>query len=151
VGLHEPVARTRNHDGPHARRGHGRGRTPTSGRSTGVRSRSRLHDRDASDAWYRNTVEIDRTRIAQINALIGGRPALQPTDPPARIRNALLVAMMHDADLFRAYAEIVSLLALPQEVMARPGVIDRIMEVAGTHEAVTPPSPSRDELLRMLA
>jgi 2-polyprenyl-6-methoxyphenol hydroxylase-like FAD-dependent oxidoreductase len=101
--------------------------------------------------WYRNTVEIDRTRIAQIHALIGGRPALQPTDPPARIRNALLVAMMHDADLFRAYAEIVSLLALPQEVMARPGVIDRIMEVAGTHEAVTPPSPSRDELLRMLA
>jgi flavin-dependent dehydrogenase len=101
--------------------------------------------------WYRNTIEIDRTRIAQVNALIEGRPAPQPTDPRARIAKALLVAMMYDADLFRAAAEMRSLLALPQEVMARPGVVDRIMEVAGTHEAVMPPGPSREELLHMLA
>ena len=36
-------------------------------------------------------------------------------------------------------------------LLARPGVVDRIMEVAGKHEAVVPPGPSRDELLRMLA
>jgi hypothetical protein len=42
-------------------------------------------------------------------------------------------------------------LTLPQEIMARAGIVDRIMEVAGTHEAVTPPGPSREELLRMLA
>ncbi len=101
--------------------------------------------------WYRNTIEIDRTRIAQVNALIKGRPTPQPTDPRARIAKALLVAMMYDADLFRAGAEMRSLLALPQEVMARPGVVDRIMEVAGAHEAVIPPGPSREELLRMLA
>jgi len=83
--------------------------------------------------------------------LIKGRPAPQPTDPRARIAKALLVAMMYDADLFRAGAEMRSLLALPQEVMARPGVVDRIMEVAGTHEAVIPPGPSREELLHMLA
>ena len=34
--------------------------------------------------------------------------------------------------------------------MARPGVVDRIMEIASTHDAVTPPSPSREQLLRML-
>jgi len=101
--------------------------------------------------WYRNTIEIDRTRIARFNALIEGRPEPQPRDPPARIASALLVAMTYDADLFRAAAEIRSLLALPQEVMARPGLVDRIMEVAGTHEAVTPPGPSRQELLHMLA
>ena len=33
--------------------------------------------------------------------------------------------------------------------MAGAGMVDRIMEVVGTHEAV--PGPSRDELLRMLA
>jgi hypothetical protein len=44
-----------------------------------------------------------------------------------------------------------SLLTLPQEVMARPGMVDHILEVAGTHEAVTPPGPSRLELLRTLA
>ena len=59
--------------------------------------------------------------------------------------------MMYDADLFRAATEIRSLLALPQEVMARPGLVDRMMEVASTHEAVTPPGPSREELLDMLA
>jgi len=97
--------------------------------------------------WYRDTVAFDRTRTAQINALIEGRPQPRPTDP----RNALPIAMMYDADLFRAAIEINSLLALPQEVMARPGVIDRIMEVAGSYEAWAPPGPSRDELLRILA
>jgi hypothetical protein len=59
--------------------------------------------------------------------------------------------MLYDADLFRAALEIVSLLRLPQEIMARSGIIDRIMEVARTHEAVPPPGPSRGELLRILA
>ena len=101
--------------------------------------------------WYRNTIEIDRTRLARLKAFIEGRPEPQPTDPPARIANALLVAMMYDADLFRASTEFRSLLAWPQEVLARPGVVDRIMEVAGTHEEVMPPGPSREELLHMLA
>ncbi len=81
--------------------------------------------------WYRNTIEIDRTRIARVNALIEGRPAPQSTAPQARIGDALLVAMIYDADLFRTALETSSLLALPQEVMARPGMADGIMEVAG--------------------
>jgi flavin-dependent dehydrogenase len=101
--------------------------------------------------WYRNTVEIDRAQIARFNASIEGRPQPQPADPRARVAKAFSVAMMYDADLFRAANEIRSLLTLPQEVMARAGIVDRIMEVAGTHEAVNPPGPSREELLRMLA
>jgi 2-polyprenyl-6-methoxyphenol hydroxylase-like FAD-dependent oxidoreductase len=101
--------------------------------------------------WYRNTIEIDRAWIARFNALIEGRPEPQPTDPRARVGRALSVAMMYDADIFRAANEIRSLLTLPREVMARPGLVDRMMEVAGTHEAVTPPGPSRQELLHMLA
>ena len=101
--------------------------------------------------WYRDTIEIDRRRIARFNALIDGRPEPQPTDALARIANALLVAMMYDPDIFRAANEMRSLLALPEEVMARPGVVDRILEVASTHAVVMPPGPSREELLRMLA
>ena len=101
--------------------------------------------------WYRNTIEIDRARFAQFNASIEGRPAPQPADPAARIANALLVAMAYDADLFRAFVEMRSLLALPQEVFTRPGLADRIMEVAGSHEAVIAPGPSRQELLQMMA
>jgi hypothetical protein len=40
---------------------------------------------------------------------------------------------------------------LPQEVLARPGLMDRIWKVVSEHEAVEPPAPARDELLRMLA
>jgi 2-polyprenyl-6-methoxyphenol hydroxylase-like FAD-dependent oxidoreductase len=101
--------------------------------------------------WYRNTVEIDRAQIARFNASIEGRHQPQPTDPRGRVAKALSVAMMYDADLFRAANEIRSVLTLPQEVMARPGLVERIMEVACTHEPVIPPGPSREELLQMLA
>ena len=101
--------------------------------------------------WYRNTIEIDRRWVARFNALIEGRPDPQSADPRAHIPDALAVAMRYDADVFRAAVEMRSLLALPQEVMARPGLVDRIRELAGAHEAVTPPGPSRAELLRMLA
>jgi 2-polyprenyl-6-methoxyphenol hydroxylase-like FAD-dependent oxidoreductase len=100
--------------------------------------------------WYRDTVELDRRRNALCNAFLEGRPEPQPTDPRAHVTDALAVAMMYDADLFRASLEIRSVKALPQEIMARPGVVDRIMEIASTHDAVTPPSPSREQLLRML-
>jgi hypothetical protein len=76
-----------------------------------------------------------------------GRRLPPPTDP----LDALPVAMLHDADLFRAFVETNSLLAHPREVMARPGLAERIMATAGAHEAVEPPGPSRAELLRMLA
>ena len=100
--------------------------------------------------WYRNTVELDRRRIARHNSFLEGRAEPQPADAQARIADALDVAMMYDADLFRAWLEIRSVQALPQEIMARPGVVDRIMQVASTHKAVIPPGPSREELLRML-
>jgi hypothetical protein len=34
--------------------------------------------------------------------------------------------------------------------MARPGVVDRVMELADIHEPMVPPGPSRAELVRML-
>jgi 2-polyprenyl-6-methoxyphenol hydroxylase-like FAD-dependent oxidoreductase len=97
--------------------------------------------------WYRSTLAGDRTRAAQITAAIHGRPAPPPTGPG----QALTTAMMYDPSLFRAYLEIVSMLALPQEVLARPGMVDRIMAVADVEAPVVPSGPSRDELLRMLA
>jgi 2-polyprenyl-6-methoxyphenol hydroxylase-like FAD-dependent oxidoreductase len=100
--------------------------------------------------WYRHTIELDRARVARINAAIEGRPAPEPTDPAARLRDAFVVAMRYDADLFRAFAEITGLLALPREVMGRPGIVESIVEVARTHEAQAPPGPSRREILRML-
>src|SRR5262249_29178784 len=89
--------------------------------------------------WYRDTVAFDRRRTAQIAAAIAGRAAPPPTGPA----DLLAVAMVYDADLFRAFVDIRAVLALPQEVLARPGLTDRVMEIAPTHEPVRPPGPSR--------
>jgi 2-polyprenyl-6-methoxyphenol hydroxylase-like FAD-dependent oxidoreductase len=101
--------------------------------------------------WYRNTIDLDRARVAAIRAAIEGRPIPPPTDPAGRVRAALMVAIRHDADLFRAFTEMNALLTLPREVMTRPGIVDAILDVASRHAAVPPPGPSRAETLRLLA
>jgi hypothetical protein len=90
-------------------------------------------------------------RHLEVNAAIEGRALPEPTDPAARVRAALLIAIRYDADVFRAFTEINSLLALPREVMSRPGLVDSILEAARGRELVAPPGPSRAELLRMMA
>jgi hypothetical protein len=40
---------------------------------------------------------------------------------------------------------------LPRDVLARPGLADRIMRVAEAQPPPDPPAPSREELLRMVA
>jgi hypothetical protein len=72
--------------------------------------------------WCRDTIEFDRERKDQIDASIDRRPARPPADPAVLLRGALTVATMEDADLFRAFAEIIGLLELPGQVMARPGL-----------------------------
>jgi hypothetical protein len=88
--------------------------------------------------------------MARINAAIAGQPVPESTDPATRIRDAFVVAMRYDADLFRAFAEITGLLTLPREVMGRPGIVESFVEVARTHEALAPPGPSRLDILRLL-
>jgi hypothetical protein len=59
--------------------------------------------------------------------------------------------MLYDADLFRAFIEIVSMLATPQQVLARPGMTDRIAAVAAEHEEVVIPGPTRADVLASLS
>ena len=93
--------------------------------------------------FYRNQIVADRARIAEMEALREGR---QPPPPdPGQV--LLLTAAMHDREVFRAFIEIVTCLALPQEVLARPGVADRIARYADA----PPPAPDRAQLLELLA
>jgi 2-polyprenyl-6-methoxyphenol hydroxylase-like FAD-dependent oxidoreductase len=118
--------------------------------------------------WYRNTIELDRARRAQLNAaIVDGQPSPGDPDPvsanPAEaddpagldpatsIQRALPVAMLYDADVFRAFMEIISMYALPQEVLSRPGMAERIMAATAGHDEFTVPGPSRADLLSTLA
>jgi 2-polyprenyl-6-methoxyphenol hydroxylase-like FAD-dependent oxidoreductase len=98
--------------------------------------------------WYQNTVAMDRARLAQLDAVAAGRPA---PEPAGSVMQDLTVAMLHDADLFRAFVEIVAMLSPPREVLARPGLAGRISSVAAEHEAFPIPGPTRADVLSSLA
>ena len=101
--------------------------------------------------WYQATVEFDRARKAQMDAAIEGRPAPQPAGPAAAFQQAFGTAMLYDADIFRAMMDIITMQALPREVVARPGFAGQVMAAADGREAFVPPGPSRAELIGVLA
>ena len=101
--------------------------------------------------WYRATVAFDRARRAQVEAIREGRPAPTPDTPAGKATASLVVAVRHDADVFRGFLDIMSCLALPQEVMSRPGFAERVSELGAAHDPPPPPGPSREQLLALVA
>jgi hypothetical protein len=62
----------------------------------------------------------------------------------------LATAATYDADVFRALLETVQCLALPQEVLQRPGMMDKVDRYARS-EPPSVPGPDREQLLSLLA
>ena len=60
--------------------------------------------------------------------------------PPDSVIARLTAAASYDADVFRVLMETVLYLALPEEVIERPGMREEI-EQSGCHSA--PPAPAR--------
>ncbi len=102
--------------------------------------------------WYRATVAFDKARLEEIAAIRRGAepPAPAAEDVAGRVRAALPLAMTRDPEVFRAGLEIASCLALPQEVFARPGLAQRVLEAAGG-EVGTLPGPDREQVLKLVA
>ncbi|MGZ4690215.1 MAG: FAD-dependent oxidoreductase [Acidimicrobiia bacterium] len=98
--------------------------------------------------FFRNQIAADRVRFAEMAAI---REGIEPpaTDPTMA---AVGAAMMNDPDVFRGMIETVTCLALPQEVFARPEVMEKVD--AFRRADPTPmamPGPSRTELLDRIA
>ena len=104
-----------------------------------------LTERDVTP-FYRNQIRSDRARIAEMDALRAGEEP-PPPDPTVA---ALAAAAPRDPDVFRAFLEMLSCLALPQEVMARPGFLDKVRAHAG-EPPIVPPGPNRAELESLMA
>ena len=104
-----------------------------------------LTERDVTP-FYRNQIRSDRARIAEMDALRAGEEP-PPPDPTVA---ALAAAAPRDPDVFRAFLEMLSCLALPQEVMARPGFLAKVQAHAGEPPLV-PPGPNRAELESLMA
>jgi 2-polyprenyl-6-methoxyphenol hydroxylase-like FAD-dependent oxidoreductase len=100
--------------------------------------------------WYRETVEEDRDRLREIDALREGLEPAAPSDRPGVLRHALTTAAIFDPDLFRAYLDSRAVLKPLGQTFAEDRVAERTLEVAGENERLTLPGPSREELLALL-
>ena len=104
-----------------------------------------LTERDVAP-FVHNQMAADRARIAEMEALRNGE------EPPAPnpVMRKVFAALPYDADVFRGMLETISCLAFPQDVLARPG----FMEKVDAHQDKQPsgaPGPDRKELLALLA
>jgi hypothetical protein len=97
---------------------------------------------------FRETLAFDRHRLAEIDAQIAGVP-YETDDPAWLLGQALANATTKDPELLRGYLEIVSLLAPGAEVLSRPGVAERALDLGADGEPF--PGPARAELLALVA
>jgi len=100
------------------------------------------------EPFYRDTLELDRHRLGQIEAQIQGVP-YETDDPAWSIGQAMQVAAGSDPDVLRGMVDIASLLARPDEVLHRPGILDTVLAAAET-PAEPLPGPSRAELVELV-
>ncbi len=96
--------------------------------------------------FYRNQVAADRARTAEMTAL---RDGLVPQAAPS-VMDRFAAAAARDADVFRALLETMLCTALPVDVLARPGMREKI-ERWGSEPAPPTPGPDRTRLLELIA
>ncbi|HEV7882779.1 MAG TPA: NAD-binding protein [Solirubrobacteraceae bacterium] len=101
--------------------------------------------------WYRATVQQDRTRMHQIEAIRNGLAPPPPVDADAAILAALPLAAIQDADMFRVMLDLRSCIGSPTAVLERPGLAKRVLELAAASAPPPLAGPNREELLALLA
>ena len=146
LGVHEPDAGPRHRGRARARRAAARRRA----RADRRRARGRLaraHRRGARPLLPL-VVASDRGRLAAMAAHREGREPPAPATPAEAVGAALPLAMGRDAEAFRAGLEIIGCLAPAHEVLARPGLAERILALAGS---APPPELERGALLDLIA
>jgi 2-polyprenyl-6-methoxyphenol hydroxylase-like FAD-dependent oxidoreductase len=100
--------------------------------------------------WYRETVEEDRDRLREIDALREGLEPAPPSERSAVLRQALNTAAVFDPDLFRAYLDSRAVLKRLGQTFSEDDVAERTLEVAGENQRLQLPGPSREELIALL-
>jgi flavin-dependent dehydrogenase len=100
--------------------------------------------------WYRATVQQDRERLREIDALRQGLECPRPADRQAAVRAALVPAGMCNADVFRVMLAERGCLGSPT-ALDEPEFAERVLELARDAEPAPPAGPDREQLLTLLA
>lgn len=96
--------------------------------------------------WYRDQVNQDRQRAASLLATTQGRPPDRPGDDPVLM---LMQAARTDPDAARGFLDVYSCLALPAQVLQRPGLRDKLTALAANPAPSLPPGPTREQLITL--
>jgi 2-polyprenyl-6-methoxyphenol hydroxylase-like FAD-dependent oxidoreductase len=99
---------------------------------------------------YRMTLAFDRHRLAEIDGEIAGEP-YQTSDVAWAMSKAMYAAALRDPDVLRAYASLVSLTAMPEDVLAEPAMFERIIALGANAPRYPIPGATRSELLATIA
>ncbi|CAN5628902.1 FAD-dependent oxidoreductase [soil metagenome] len=102
------------------------------------------------EPWYRSTLHYDRHRLAEAEAATRGEP-YEPDDPAWDMTRAMQHGADRDPDLLRGFLRIGGLLATADEVLAGPGIVDKIIAVGAGWRDEPLPGPDRAELVGLAA
>lgn len=102
----------------------------------------------AVEPWYRSTLAFDQGRIDQVHAEIEGRPFTP--DPAYEMTLALQSAVAKDPEMLRQFLEIAGVMTVPDVVISRPGVFERVIELGQGWRDDRLPGLDREELLAVV-
>jgi 2-polyprenyl-6-methoxyphenol hydroxylase-like FAD-dependent oxidoreductase len=102
------------------------------------------------EPWYRTTVAFDRHRLAEIDATVRGEP-YEPHDPVWEIGQGLQFAAARDPDCFRAFLSVLGMLRTPEEAVAGPGVLEKVLDLGAPWREARALGPTRDELVSIVS
>jgi len=105
---------------------------------------------EAVEPWYRATLATDRYRLCEVEAGIRGA-VYDPDDPAYELEKALEAASGQDPECIRARFDTGFVLRTPDEVFARPGLRDRVLELGAGWRDAPPFGPNREELLSLVS
>jgi 2-polyprenyl-6-methoxyphenol hydroxylase-like FAD-dependent oxidoreductase len=102
--------------------------------------------------WHSSTVDFDRVRAPEVDAFRQGQDdPFDPSDPSVAGPRAFMSAAHYDPQVLKWFYEVFGCYTLPDEVIARDGVFERVLEVALSTPPYSSPGPNRAELEEILA
>jgi hypothetical protein len=102
------------------------------------------------EPWYRATLTSDRHRLGEIEAGIRGESYDSP-DAAYQLEKALDTVASQDPDCLRANFDIRFVLRTPEEVFARPGLRDKVLQLGSGWRDEPPFGPDREQLLALVS
>ncbi|MFW2334268.1 FAD-dependent oxidoreductase [Ilumatobacter sp.] len=108
-----------------------------------------FHERSEREItpWHEATTAIDRRRVNDMRTYRdGGTPT--PTDVE-KIADVMQAAVTIDPVITRGFGEIFSCLSMSEEVTARPGFLERVLDCADKVTLDPLPGPDREQLMEL--